>query len=50
MYKIIDLCFVYEYTYTSDEEDTSSKASCLERERKVEGSYKKFDGTTSELL
>ena len=29
---------------------TSLKTSCLERERKVKGSYKKFNGTTSELL
>ena len=50
MYKIFDLYFINEYTYTSDDEDTSLKSSCLERERKVKGSYKKFNGTTSELL
>ena len=50
MHKMFALYLIYEYTYTSDDEDTSSKSSCLERERKVKGSYKKFDGTTSELL
>ena len=50
MHKKFDLYELYEYTNNGDDEDTSLKSSCLERERKVKGSYKKFNGTTSELL
>ena len=50
MCKLFDLYLKYEYTISGNDEDTSLKSSCLERERKVKGSYKKFNGTTSELL
>lgn len=48
--KIIWFIFFIGIYYYCDDEDTLSKASCLERGRKVKGSYKKFGNTTSELL
>ena len=47
---MFDLYSLLEYIIYGNDEDTSLKSSCIERERKVEGSYKKFNGTTSELL